>query len=113
MKVNLSTSEKTFVCFAEDGAPDTGDTTTGVCSEDGDRRCLSFPLLLTPVEAPVNTLKKLSFVIDEGDTELAAPEAFSFCFAADGEFPYGPAEPTPNRAPGRLTLAGWKVTRGL
>jgi len=76
--------------------------------------CLSFPLLPTPVAALVNALKKLSFVIDKDDVaELAAPVAFSFCFAADGEFPDGPVEPTPNRAPGRLTLAGWKVTRGL
>ena len=85
MEVNLSTSEKTFVCFAEDGAPDAGDTKMGVCPEDGDRLCLSFPLLLTPVVAPVNALKKLSFVIDEDDAELAAPEAFALQLTANSQ----------------------------
>lgn len=146
MNVNLSTSENTFVCFADDGAPVLGEAllTTGVCceldegvaaAEEEDVEAEVLPRLL-PEAAFVKALKKPSLdvvvvglvlvlvlalavdepvAIDDDDDDEAAPTttlslslifSLSLALAPDGT-------PTPNRAPGRFTLAGWNVTRGL
>jgi len=117
LNVNLSTSEKTLVCLAEDGAPEAGATTIGTWTEEDTGISLSLPRMPAPVAAFAKARKKPSLLVEVADVgdgaALAAPEAFSFCFEDTGGIPEGPAEPTPNRAPGRLTLAGWKVTLGL